>query len=267
MLFVGSEGTLGVLTEATLGIKAPPKWRLLFIVESTQEDLDATVQTFRDQGPTAVELVDKSVFRKMNRWDEISKYSRSESPNLIFCEFDGSAGDSLARAEELSRSRVSRYDPIVLTGPAEIQEAWEARNETLRLAQDFRKGSKILVPGVEDLVVHPSRLGDLVKILVGQYERRGMEFIMYGHAGDANLHTRPLLDLSDSKDQRAFEEITDELFEAVWKMKGSITGEHGDGMLRAKYVHKQYPRTYWIMKELKDLYDPKKLLNPGVKVV
>ena len=165
----------------------------------------------------------------------------------------------------MASSKAGGYDPIILTSPSEISEAWEVRSETLTLAQEIRKGSKILVPGVEDLTVPPNRLGDLVKLLMEQFDRRGLEYISYGHAGDANLHARPLMDLTDRGGREALEELMQECFEAVWRMGGTMTGEHGDGMLRAKYVERQYPRTYWIMKEVKDIFDPKGILNPGVK--
>ena len=140
------------------------------------------------------------------------------------------------------------------------------RNETLTLAQEIRKGTKTVAPGVEDLVVPPERLGDLVKLLVEQFESRGLEYISYGHAGDANLHARPLMDVTERKGREALDELMQDCFEAVWKMRGSMTGEHGDGMLRAKYVERQYPKTYWIMREVKEAYDPKGILNPGVKI-
>jgi FAD/FMN-containing dehydrogenase len=266
-LLVGSEGTLCIFTQMTFETLVRPKWRLLFIVESTLEGLDETVASFRVHSPTALELVDKSVFRTMNRWERVAKYSRSDSPYMVFCELDGSDGDGTAQVEAVAASKAGGYDPLVLTGPSDVAEAWEVRNETLTLAQEIRKGSKTLVPGVEDLVVPPESLGDLVKLLMDQFEKRGLEYISYGHAGDANLHARPLLDVSEPGGRKVLDDLMDECFDAVWKMGGSMTGEHGDGMLRAKYVERQYPKTFWIMKELKRLYDPKGVLNPGVKIL
>jgi FAD/FMN-containing dehydrogenase len=265
-LLVGSEGTLCVFTRMTFNTLIRPKWRMLFIVESSLDELDEVAKSFRAHAPTALELVDKSVFRSMNRWERVAKYSRSESPYMVFCELDGYEGDGTSRAEEVAGSKAGGYDPLVLTSPSEVAEAWEVRNETLTVAQDIRKGSKLLVPGVEDLIVPPENLGDLVRLLTDQFERRGLEYISYGHAGDANLHARPLLDISEPKGRSILDELMEECFEAVWRMGGSMTGEHGDGMLRAKYVERQYPRTFWIMKELKRLYDPKGVLNPGVKL-
>jgi FAD/FMN-containing dehydrogenase len=265
-LLVGSEGTLCVFTEATMATRPPPKWRLLLIVESTLEELNGVAGAFRVHSPSGLELVDKSVFKIMNRWETISRYSRTDSPYLVFCEFDGDSGDFTAKAAELAESRAARFDPAVLTSPSEIAEAWEARSEVLSIAQEIRKGSKTLVPGVEDLTVPPDRLSDLVKLLTDEFGKRGLEYISYGHAGDANLHARPLLDISEPRGRVVLDELMEECYEAVWKMGGSMTGEHGDGMLRARFVERQYPKTYWIMKEIKALFDPTRVLNPGVKV-
>lgn len=265
-LLVGSEGTLAVFTEVAFLTRPRPRWRVLFITEASLEELDRTAGAFRGLNPAALELVDKSVFRTTDRWEQISRYSRSESQYMVFCEFDGDSGDEAAKVEEVAGSRAGTLDPIVMQTPAEISEAWEARNRTLTLAQDIRKGPRALVPGVEDLVVPPERLGDLVRVLLDQFGRRGLDYVLYGHAGDANLHARPFLDPSDRKSIASLHELMEECFEAVWEMGGSMTAEHGDGMLRAPYVKKQYPRTYWIMRELKELFDPKGVLNPGVKI-
>jgi glycolate oxidase len=225
------------------------------------------VAAFRELSPSAIELLDKSVFKTMSREWMIAPYSRTEADYLVFCEFEGSEPELSTKAEEMAASRAGRYDPLVLSSSSEIAKAWDVRNETLTLALEIRSESRSLLPGVEDLVVPPDRLADLVALLRGQFESRGLTYISYGHAADANIHARPLLDSRSSAERRMLEEMMQESFEAVWKMGGSMTGEHGDGMLRAKYVARQYPRTHQIMKEIRDIYDPKGVLNPGVKIV
>ena len=264
-LFVGSEGTLGFMTQVSLRTRKRPRWRLLFVVETTLSGLDRSVAAFRALGPAALELVDKSVFRRVGKWEKVAAYSRSEEQYLLFCEFDGE-GSQEGTAEMVASSPAAGLEPIVLSDPGDIQKAWDVRSETLSLAQDMREGSRSPAAGVEDLVVPPERLGDLVRLLTDQFERRGLGYTMYGHAGDANLHARPLVDLSAPGGVSTMKGLMDECFEAVWRMGGSMTGEHGDGMLRAQYVERQYPRTYWIMQEIKSLYDPKGIMNPGVKV-
>jgi len=266
-LLVGSEGTLGVLTEITFATRVKAGSRILLIVEVGLDELDALVSAFRSHDPTAVELVDKSVFRKMGKEDRIARYSRTEGEYLLFCEFEGTEELLQERMEAIAGSKAGGFEPIVLTSPSEVREAWEVRNETLTLALEIREGKRSPVPGVEDLVVPTEKLGDLVGLLKDQFDRRGLGYISYGHAWDANLHARPLLDPSLPSERRMLEEIMEESFEAVWKMGGSMTGEHGDGMLRAPYVARQYPKSYGVMKQIREVFDPKGVLNPGVKIV
>ncbi|MDA4121105.1 MAG: FAD-binding oxidoreductase [Thaumarchaeota archaeon] len=266
-LFAGSEGTLGVLTQVTFGTMVRPPGRVLLIVEAELGSLGSIVSAFRELLPTAIELVDKSVFTRMGRSESLAKYSRTEDEYLIFCEFDGTYQETDAKVEDVASSKAGAFDPMVLTSLSDIAAAWEVRNETLTLAMQIRSGGKVLLPGVEDLAVPPDRLPDLVALLRGQFERRGLTYISYGHAADANLHARPLLDPSSTSDMKILDEIMEESFEAVWKMGGSMTGEHGDGMLRARFLSRQYPRTYHLMKEVKETYDPKGIMNPGVKIL
>jgi FAD/FMN-containing dehydrogenase len=267
-LLVGSEGTLAVFTKVGLATRPKPKIRALAIFEAELEELDEVATHLRTRRPSAIELVDKSIFVETGRSQMIRQYSRSEDQYLVFCEFDGMQESQVQdRLLEVSEDpRLSQYDPLVLLDPAEVSNAWDVRNETLTIAGEMRRGTRRPLPGVEDVVVPPEELGRVIRLLTGSFETRGLQYISYGHAGDANLHMRPLLDPSSEKDLRVLREIMEECFEVVWKLGGSMTGEHGDGLLRAPYVERQYRRTYWIMKEVKRLFDPKGLLNPGVKV-
>lgn len=265
-LFVGSEGTLGVVTESTFRTVEPPAWRLLVVLESSLRDLERMVAEVSLHAPSAVELVDKSVFRMTGKERRIAKYSRGRGEFLVFAEIDGPAGGEKEALERLAGSAVGGLDPMVLSDPTDVSEAWGVRNEILNVALEAKRDGKVLVPGVEDLVVPRGRLGDLVRLLLDQFEKRGLRYISYGHAGDANLHARPFLDPRTSGDMKILDELMEDCFEAVWKMKGSITGEHGDGMLRARFVEGQYPRTYHLMKEIKGILDPRGVMNPGVKI-
>lgn len=267
-LFVGSEGTLGIITDITLATPTRPRSRALLIVETSLTDLDKVTSLFRRLSPSAVELVDKSVFRQTGKEDRLRTLSRTDEEYLVFCELDGSSSDDVKHALELaSSSEIAGYEPLALIDAGQMAAAWEVRNETLTLATEIKRGNRILLPGVEDLVVPPEKLGMLITLLRDQFERRGLPYISYGHAGDANLHMRPFLDPYSSADMATLEEIMEDCFEAVWKIRGSITGEHGDGMLRAKFVQRQYPKTHGLMKQIREAYDPGGLLNPGVKII
>jgi FAD/FMN-containing dehydrogenase len=266
-LLVGSEGTLAVFTKVGFTTRPKPGARALAVFEAELDELDGVASHLRAKEPSAIELVDKSVFSETGRVDMIKPYSRGEEQYLVFCELDGGEAEVRGRLVGLAEdSWLAQFDPLVIEDMSEVSRAWDVRNETLTIAGEMRRGARMPLPGVEDVVAPPEDLGSVVRMLTESFESRGLQYISYGHAGDANLHMRPLLDPSSESDLRTLREIMEECFERVWKLGGSITGEHGDGLLRAPYVERQYKRTYWIMKEIKRLFDPKGLLNPGVKV-
>ena len=266
-LFVGSEGTLGIFTDVTFRTAPKPKSRVLLVVETSLPELDRVASLFRALSPSAVELVDKSVFREVGRETRLLALSRSEEDYLVYCELDGGEEDVKSTLESAAASDIAGLEPLTVTDPGRMAEVLDMRNEILTLAAEIRRGSRRFLPGVEDLTVPPERLGDLISLLKDQFERRGLSYISYGHAGDANLHMRPLLDPDSPSQRRTLEDIMDECFDAVWRMRGTMSGEHGDGMLRARYVRRQYPETHELMKQVREAYDPKGLLNPGVKIV
>ncbi|HUI85610.1 MAG TPA: FAD-binding oxidoreductase [Nitrososphaerales archaeon] len=268
-LFSGSEGTLGVMVEVRLSTIPRPPRRILLIFETGLAELDSIAADLRPLGASAIELVDKKVFRQTGRESMVKRYSRTDQDYLVFCEFDGSGEDEMAHVvEKLSADpTLSGYEPLILSDPSEVARAWDVRNETLNIAVEIKKGGRMPTAGIEDIVVPPSSLGMVVKLVREEFERRGLEYIMYGHAGDANLHARPLLDPRSASDMHVLRDLMEDTFEATWKMGGSMSGEHGDGRLRASFVARQYRRSYEVMKRVKQIYDPKSLLNPGVKIV
>ncbi len=268
-LFVGSEGTLGLISRITCrAMERPPLRSLLVVSIDSLKDLEILVEELRPSKPSAVELLDKSIFLKGRRRELIRQFSGSEKGYLVYAELEGKDESELEKVFDrvASNEKLAEFDPLLLTDPGEMSKAWETRDITLTIAGEMRSGNRYPVPGIEDLVVPTGKLKDLLAFLETTFADLGLEFISYGHAGDANLHVRPLLDLSDGRDKKLHGEIMRNCFEEVWKMGGSITGEHGDGLLRAEYVKEQYRETYELMVQIKEIYDPKWLMNPGVKL-
>jgi FAD/FMN-containing dehydrogenase len=269
-LFVGSEGTLGVTLETKIRTIKKRPFRVLAVFEVSLGELDKLTKELRRLEPSAIELLDKKLLMQTGREAVLRRYSRKDEDDyLVFCEFDGELQEEIDRAiEGLSMEEgLVQYEPIVLTDASDVATAWDLRTETLTLAGELRKGQRTVVPGVEDLVVPPEKLGSLVKLTLEAFEERGLEYIMYGHAGDANLHSRPFLDRGSNAELKILRDLMEDCFEAVWKMGGSISGEHGDGRLRAPYVARQYKKTYELMRQIKRVYDPKSVMNSGVKIL
>jgi len=126
------------------------------------------------------------------------------------------------------------------------------------------KGPKRPIAFIEDAAVHVSRLPEYISGLRGLFERFDVKAAIYGHAGDGNLHTMAILDLREQEDVDKMLGLSDAVCDLVLDLKGTVSGEHADGRLRTYYVQRQYPHLYHAMREIKGLFDPAGLMNPGV---
>ena len=269
-LFTGSEGTLCLINRVKFRTIARPHFRRLVIanIEGLGE-LDVVVSQFRKHEPSAIELLDRSIFTRAGRQSLLRKFGSERTGYMIFCEIEAEreqeVEDTLGAIA--SDDRIAQFNPSVVSDNAQMSDAWDVRDLTLTIAGEMRRGQRRPVPGIEDVTVPSQRLGEILRFMQATFESHGLEYISYGHAGDANLHMRPLLDPTDSSDLHLLNDLMRSVFERVWKLGGTMTGEHGDGMLRAPFVKEQYPETYELMVEIKKIYDPKGLLNPGVKIL
>ena len=117
---------------------------------------------------------------------------------------------------------------------------WAARKNALNRATKFTVGSRKPIGLIEDTVVHPDMLHHHALHLLQMYSENKLDYVMYGHAGDGNLHTRPLIDLGSQSETRLIDRLANQVFQRVIKLGGTITGEHGDGLARAKYIESVY---------------------------
>jgi glycolate oxidase len=142
-----------------------------------------------------------------------------------------------------------------------IKKLWSFRNSALSYSLKSIAKSETMPTIIEDAVVPVKRLPLLLKILYIISKKYHMKTIIYGHAGNGNLHIRPILKKSD---KHIIMKIAIEFFSGVISIGGSITGEHGDGLARSEFVKLQYGNeVYPILEKIKKQFDPKNILNPG----
>jgi FAD/FMN-containing dehydrogenase len=129
-------------------------------------------------------------------------------------------------------------------------------------------GSRKPVGLIEDTVVSPYLLYEYTEYLQRMYARFKLGHVFYGHAGDGNLHTRPLIDLNSKSEIELLQNLAQDVFNKVIRSGGTITGEHGDGLARTRYIEQMYTgEIVSLFKEVKKLFDPKFIMNPGKKVI
>jgi FAD/FMN-containing dehydrogenase len=148
-----------------------------------------------------------------------------------------------------------------------ITRIWSARKGALNNIMKLTVGSRKPIGLIEDTVVHPESLVAHATELLRIYQDNKMDYVMYGHVGDGNMHTRPLIDISSTKEIGLMEKIAHKVFSKVIADGGTITGEHGDGIARLPYIELMYGKEMTeIFSSVKKLCDPAFTLNPGKKV-
>jgi len=148
---------------------------------------------------------------------------------------------------------------------AETAKLWAIRKATLPLMYT-RPGPKRVISFIEDVTVPADQIPHYIDGLFAIFERQGVEAALYGHASQGNFHTRPFLDLHDPAEVARMRAIADEVFAFTLALGGTISGEHGDGMARTEYLEKAYGPLTALFAEVKRIFDPANLLNPGKKV-
>ena len=274
-LFVASEGTLGIILEAKLRVLDQPSKRGVGILEFKQlEKTGHAVGEILKLEPSALELLDSRIVDLAAAlYPELKNRLLFELKALLLVEFDGwnmeEIKDKFEKLRQLLESKVGLVDRVhIALDPDEIKKLWEIRKKALPFAYKYRKGGKRPIAFIEDTVVDPQMLGHYIKALYEIYDKYGIEGVIYGHAGDGHLHTRPLLDLKDSHDIEIMEKVASEVFALAKKLGGSITGEHGDGLARAEFIKFLYgDEMYALFGAIKRLCDPLNILNPGKKII
>jgi D-lactate dehydrogenase (cytochrome) len=261
-LFVGSEGTLGVITELVLRLHGIPEYAIA--ARATFPHLDAAVAAAvaivgSGVAITRVELLDALTLRALNRYKE-SSYP--EAPSL-FLEFAGTeagvtgevqaAGEICAAADSLSfefeREEEAR------------NRLWEARHHAaFALAASAPPGSKFKAT---DVCLPLSELPGAVRHARGLVEERGIEASIIGHVGDGNYHVGFSVDPADGDAIAAAEQVNHEIVEYALARGGTCTGEHGIGLGKVGYLEQEHGDLVPVMRGIKQLLDPKGILNPG----
>ncbi len=264
-LFIGSEGTLGLIGEAELSLTPRPHQTAACLIYLRQlSDIGAVVRSLRDYAPSALEMMDAGTLNLIGR-------GPFDIPNdaaaMLLVEFDD-APQLKMEAAVAGVSRFSLSTPVVVAfDPVQQAAFWKIRRAIFPALYRYDVHKKP-IHFVDDVVVPSERIAELIPYLDATFRSRGVTVAIYGHVGDGNAHINPLLNLHDSEDFAKMRDLADEIHTAVIdQFGGSLCGEHGDGRVRAEFLPYLYgPEVYTLFKEVKALFDPEGLLNPGVKI-
>lgn len=258
-LLVGSEGTLGVFTEATLRlVPKPPEVMTLLALFPDVRAAGAAVSAIVAAGlvPRCLELLDAGTLAAV-RARGVSLDERAGAMLLVEVDGDASACEHEAERVGGACADAGAIDVLVAQDAAQRERLWAARRE---LSPAVRKLAAKKIS--EDVVVPRSRIAELLERVARTSQRTGIRAVTYGHAGDGNLHVNFLWNHDDERPKVA--QAIEQLFRDVVALRGTLSGEHGIGILKAPYLGlEQSEALIRLQQQLKAVFDPKGLLNPG----
>lgn len=270
-LLAGSEGTLAVTLGAQLRLHPRPKLKGLALLSFS--DLDAAIEAtvpILTTGPSAVELLDDTVLDLANANTEYRKYVdlMPRPPGgalraVLYVEYYAQSPEELSAKFEALRRLFPAVAMKEVTEPAAMASAWKLRKAGEPLLHGVA-GDRKPITFIEDNAVPVEHLVEFVRRLRAIVTAHGTRAAYWAHASVGVLHVRPLIDIHDAEDRRRMQSIAVEAADLAKSLGGVMSGEHGDGRVRGPLLERFYgPELMRAMREIKEIFDPRNLLNPG----
>jgi len=261
-LFVGSEGTLGVMTEVTLKLYPLPEAvsAAVCFFPSIDAAVQTTIQVIQLGVPIArCELLDANAIRAVNRHSQLGL---REAPMLLM-EFHGSDASVTEQADTVQAIAKEHHgaDFEWARTPEERSRLWKARHESYFAALQMRPGCRCQS---SDTCVPISRLAEAINESVAEAEASRIPYWIVGHVGDGNFHLSYLMDPNDAAECAAVEDLNVKMVQRALRLQGTCTGEHGIGLHKMPYLLDEAgPAAVGAMRAIKHALDPKNIMNPG----
>jgi glycolate dehydrogenase FAD-linked subunit len=261
-LIVGSEGTLAVVTEITLKLLPKPEnIKTMAVFFDSMQQAAQTVSGIMKEAtiPRCVEYLDEASIALVK--DSLSFDLPKGIKALLILELDGDINQVEKDAQTIKKMCFSfgALDVLVAKDLKDAQKLWEARKALSPLLYKIAT-NKIN----EDIVVPTDKIPDMVRITQEIQKTSGLKVVSFGHAGDGNIHCNIMYNKMDENESKRAEKAVDDLFCATLNLGGTITGEHGVGMTKLKYLPREIGETQIeLMRGIKRVFDPQNILNPG----
>jgi len=290
-LLVGSQGTLGIVTEARIRLVPIRKVSKLFVVflhdlkhvsnivndvlplrpESVESYDDNTLKLAMKFLPSMLRTMKTRHFFKL-LWSFLPEarmvLTRGLPKLVLLIEFVSDTEAEIDQKMNNLEKRIRKY-PITYhrtNSPEEAQKYWTIRRESFNLLRQHVKGKRT-APFIDDIVVKPEFMPEFLPRLTKILDQYDLLYTVAGHAGNGNFHIIPLMDMKDPTNADKIMEVSEKVYNLIGEYHGSITGEHNDGIIRTPYLDKMYSKEILgLFSEVKKIFDPKNIFNPGKKV-
>lgn len=274
VLLAGSEGSLGLITRARLRLTPRPKARALLVSHySSLANALWGNSLLMTTNPASSELLDAMILRLAQQQLSISRHMgflQGQPEAIVLTEYFGDSPAAVTAKLEAAKKKLDQqglsYSHLAFDEEAAMAQIWQVRKASLPLLLGI-KGDKKPIAFVEDTAVDPSRLVDYVSRFQDIIARHQTTASFYAHASVGCLHIRPLIDLRQGEEVAKMQAIATEVSDLVLEFNGAMSGEHGDGLTRSVWNKKLFgPIVYGVFQEIKKLFDPYNIMNPGMVV-
>ena len=268
-LLVGSEGTLAVITEATLGIDPLAAHHgVALLMFGSLDGAARAAQKIVRQGPSACDLLDRrhlSLARESDVRFDLLIPPEAEAVLLVESQADSldEVRQQLKRFIDITSGRKKgAFASRQSVDPEDVAFYWRLAQSVVPTLYRLR-GSTRPLPFIEDIAVPPETVPEFLVDVQTVLKKHQVIASLFGHVGHGQLHIRPFLDLTDKEDRNRMRRVAGDLYEHVYRVGGTISGEHGDGLSRTSFLKQQYGPVYDLFREVKRIFDPHNILNPG----
>jgi FAD/FMN-containing dehydrogenase len=270
-LFLGSQGSLGIITEATLATETyTPSTRLALVSLNDINDLREVLPQILKLKPSICDMINRSVVEQVTRINPNQLGGLLKQPRAavhLFVEFDDAKEAAQKKSIKQLKKILQKVDGAfdLAEKPAEHIRLRKVR-ESVTTILTTPKGQSKAIPVAEDICVPIANFVDFLHKATEIYASLGLVAPAWGQAGEGVVRMQPLLDLSQLGDRQKLLKLNDAIYKAAVSMDGSISAANGDGRLRASYARSMYgPEIHNLMLQVKKIFDPFNILNPGVK--
>ncbi len=269
-LIVGSQGTLGIVTQAIVKLMPrPDAAELMAAALRTTDDLGKIVTELRELEPSTLEFIDGSTLEIIERQTgakPYKKFGNARPAAILLLEFDDSSASKRSKKSKQAAKILQEHGDVVTAQNWEEQESlWDIRHSVSTIT-NYSENNQAALPVTGDATVETAKMNELLTQVQELLRRYHVQAAIWGHIGDGNLNVQPLLDLRKIGDRQKVFKFMKSYHEIVAKLDGSVAGEYGDGRLRVPFVRSQYGDDLAkVYAQVKQIFDPRGVLNPGVK--
>ncbi len=300
-LFVGAQGTTGIISEITYKlVKHNEKHEMIVIFANSLQDLPKVVLELQKYDIETIEVYDDNTFKlgvkffkdflKDKGLFKAITYTLRFIPEffmaltggipkfIVLAEFTGNDLVELHRetSQALEKIKKNLSDcRVFLVNEKQSEKYWDFRHDSFKLLTEHSKNSRNsgtgtrTVPMIDDIIVRPEYLAEFIPAIISILDKYKDNFVytIAGHLGDGNFHIIPLADMNVPENREKIVEIADQVYQLTLKFEGSLTAEHNDGIMRTPYLPEMYgEKMIEIFKQIKDIFDPNRIFNPGKKI-